>query len=145
MVIVILLVSIIVLLAVNALALFCVAGAIRSHTEEVENMTEALDKLTAQVAASNSAVDSAITLINTLADEIRNNVDDSDALNALADSLNQKSGELANAVVANTPQSSAPAPVDSGLPDGTSATPPVEPSPTGEVPPADVPPSNPDE
>jgi hypothetical protein len=136
----VLFVFIIVLLAVNALALFCVCGAIRSQTEEMENMTQALDDLRAKVEANSSVIDSAVTLINTLAEEIRNNIDDSDALEELASGLDAKSQALAAAVAANTPST---APVATPPGDATSATPPVEPAPTDE--PASPPPSNPDE
>jgi len=141
---------VIVLLAMNALALFCVFGALRSQTEEMEDMTQALDDLRAKVEANSSVIDSAVTLINTLAQQIRDNIDDSDALEELASGLDTKSQALAAAVAANTPNT---APAGTGLPDGTSATPPVEPSPTGDAPtpeaptgePASPPPSNPDE
>ncbi len=65
-------------------------------------MSEALDNLTAKVEAQTTVIDSAATLLATLANEIRDNAGDEDALNALADRLDANTTELANAVEANT-------------------------------------------
>jgi hypothetical protein len=140
----------ILLLIVNALALSGVKRVLHSLAEDLYDMTQALDDLRAKVEANSSVIDSAVTLINTLAEEIRNNIDDSDALEELANGLDAKSQALAAAVAANTPST---APVATPPGDATSATPPVEPSPTGEVPTPEAPtgdvssppPSNPDE
>jgi hypothetical protein len=64
-------------------------------------MSEALDRLTAEVSETKSAVDSAVALISGLAQQIRDNVSE-DALNALADSLDAQQAELAEAVTNNT-------------------------------------------
>lgn len=83
-------------------------------------MSAALDRITASITNANSTVDAAITLIANLADEIRARVDDSVALNALADELDAEQKKLADAIVTNTPeQPSAPAnqpPADSLTP-----------------------------
>lgn len=66
-------------------------------------MSTALDRLTAEVAETRNSVDSAITLINGLATQIRDNLGNDIALEALADSLDSKQTELAAAINANTP------------------------------------------
>lgn len=71
-------------------------------------MSAALDRLTLEVSENASAVDSAITLITNLAEQIRDALGDEDALNALADDLDAKSQALASAVAANTPASEEP-------------------------------------
>jgi peptidoglycan hydrolase CwlO-like protein len=75
----------------------------------LNNITEALEKMSAQlvalqnqVANNNKVVDSAIALIKGLADTIVALKDDPVALQALADSLQAKDAELAAAVAANT-------------------------------------------
>lgn len=74
-------------------------------------MSEATDRLAASVEHITSVADSAVALIGTLAQEIRDSIGNDDALNALADSLDAESSELAEAVTANTPAAD-PAPVD---------------------------------
>lgn len=66
-------------------------------------MSEALDNLTAKVEAQTTVIDSAATLLATLAQEIRDNAGDEEALNALADRVDANTAELAEAVQANTP------------------------------------------
>jgi hypothetical protein len=70
---------------------------------EVVKMAGELARLQTEVAEMSGVVDSAIGLINGLAQQIRDLATDPAALNALADSLDAKAGELAAAVVANTP------------------------------------------
>lgn len=70
---------------------------------QLKDMTEALDRLTASVAAESAVIDSAVTLLGTLAQEIRDNIGDDAALNALADGIDAKKSALADAVAANTP------------------------------------------
>lgn len=68
-----------------------------------KDMANALDNLTAKVTAENTVIDSAITLITGLADQIKAaNTANDPALNALADSIQAKSDALAAAVTANT-------------------------------------------
>lgn len=70
--------------------------------KELLVMSEALDRLTASVEANQSATDSVLALVATLAGEIRANVNDADALNALADKLDAENTTIAAAVTANT-------------------------------------------
>jgi len=66
-------------------------------------MKDELLKIEREVAESSDAVDAAVTLIGSLADEIRASAGDADKLNDLADKLDANSKRLADAVVANTP------------------------------------------
>lgn len=72
-------------------------------TREFKKMSAALDRLTTEVNENTAVIDSAVTLINGLAQQIRDAVDDPAKLNALADELDAKSNALAAAVAANTP------------------------------------------
>ena len=65
-------------------------------------MSAALDKLTSEVTEMSTAVDSAVTLIGGLADQIRELRDDPAKLDALADELDRKQTAIAEAVAANT-------------------------------------------
>lgn len=62
-----------------------------------------LTALKAQVEKNNQVIESAITLINGLADQIRNSANDPAAIQAIADSMNAESEKLAAAIAANTP------------------------------------------
>lgn len=66
-------------------------------------MAGELARLTTEVQEMAGVVDSAVALINGLAQQIRDLATDPAALNALADSLDSKAGELAAAVAANSP------------------------------------------
>ncbi len=66
-------------------------------------MSAALDKITAEVTETKGIIQSAVTLINGLAGQIRDLKDDPAALDALADSLDSDSKALADAVAANSP------------------------------------------
>jgi uncharacterized protein YigA (DUF484 family) len=66
--------------------------------ERIEEMSAALDRLTAEVAENRSSVDSAIALIAGLAQQIRDLSDDPAALNALADELDAQQADIAVAV-----------------------------------------------
>ena len=66
-------------------------------------MSAELDRLTASVAAEDTVIDSAVALINGLAQQIRDHANDPAALNALADDIDAKSAALSEAVTANTP------------------------------------------
>ena len=79
--------------------------------EGMIHMSAALDRITAEVAETKTAVASVLTLVAGLAEQIRNNAEDPVALNALADDLDAAQADIAAAVAANTP------------------TPPVEPEP----------------
>jgi hypothetical protein len=82
----------------------------------LKTMSEALDRLKASVESLTAVDTSAVALITGLAEEIRNNVDDSDALNALADKLDSDAATLSAAVTANTPAAS-PAPTPEPAPE----------------------------
>lgn len=64
------------------------------------NMSAELDRLTTEVAETKAGVASAITLIQGLAQQIRDNANDPAALKALADDLDASQTDLANAVTA---------------------------------------------
>ena len=66
-------------------------------------MSAALDKITAEVTETKGIIQSAVTLIEGLAQQIRDLKDDPAALDALADSLDTDSKALADAVAANSP------------------------------------------
>ncbi len=71
------------------------------HYPEIANMSAQLDALKAEVTATRGAVDSAIALIGSLADQIEQLKDDPAALQALADDLRDQREDLAEAVDAN--------------------------------------------
>src|SRR3954471_12885116 len=94
-------------------------------------MSTSLNRLTASVAALTSVSASAVALVGTLAQEIRDNIGNDDALNALADQLDTDKNSLADAITANTPAASdAPSGGDTPPAD----TPSPAPAPVGEVP-----------
>lgn len=66
-------------------------------------MSAATDKITAEVTETKGIIQSAITLIGSIAAQIRENKADQTALDALADSLDTDSSALAAAVAANSP------------------------------------------
>lgn len=68
-----------------------------------QKMAIDLTQLTTDVSADTDAVNSAVTLLNTLAAEITANANDPAALAALAASLEANTATLATAVTANTP------------------------------------------
>lgn len=73
-------------------------------------MASDLTALQAQVAQNTTIEESAVTLINGLAQQIADLKNDPAALQALADSLNGSATDLSNAITANTPPPPAPAP-----------------------------------
>lgn len=70
--------------------------------ERIASMSAELDRLTTEVSETSGVIDSAIVLLNGLAQQIRDLRTDPVALAALADSLDAKQAELADAVAANT-------------------------------------------
>lgn len=66
-------------------------------------MAADLTRLTAAVERDSTVNQSAITLLNSLSQLIRDNATDPAALTALADQLDAQQQALADAVVANTP------------------------------------------
>lgn len=71
-------------------------------------MSQQLDKLSQEVTQTTTVIDSAITLINGLSQQIRESVDDPAKLLDLANQLDAKQVALAEAVAANTPTPAAP-------------------------------------
>jgi uncharacterized coiled-coil protein SlyX len=71
--------------------------------ERLKTMSVALDRLTAEVTETNTAIDSVLTLVAGLAEQIRENAEDPAKLNALADELDAKQQAIAAAIAANTP------------------------------------------
>lgn len=69
----------------------------------VKHMSVEVDNLTAQVKANSDAIDSAVVLINGIADRIAAAGVDPVKLKALTDELRAKDDALSAAVVANTP------------------------------------------
>ena len=64
-------------------------------------MSEQLDYLTQQIADMKNTVDSAVTLIEVLADKIEQSQNDPAALQALADDLRSQRVALGNAVASH--------------------------------------------
>ncbi len=87
-----------------------VEEALKRIERRLDRMSVQLDRLTSEVAENSIAVDSAIVLLNRLAQMIRDSVDDPAALEALANDIDAKTNALAAAVVANTPAEPAPEP-----------------------------------
>lgn len=81
---------------------------------EIHHMALDLTQLQADVAAETTIDQSAIQLLNTLAQELRDSIGDPAALDALASQIEANSANLAAAVAANT----APAPTVPGVTPG---------------------------
>jgi len=96
-------------------------------------MSAELDRLTQEVQQNSSAVDSIITLVNGLAEQIRNSVNDPAALNQLADDLDAQQGRISAAVTANTP-----APPVEPEPPAEPEVPTTPETPVDETPPSDT-------
>lgn len=64
---------------------------------------EALDRLTTSVKNLTTAEESQTTLLKNLAQQIRDNASDPDALSALADSLDNDTAEINATIAENTP------------------------------------------
>lgn len=88
--------------------------ALDSLTLIGERMSAELDRLTQTVSKNNSMIDSGITLIKGLADEIRTLKAEPAKLSALADSLDAKAAALAAAIAENTPAAPQPIPTPPG-------------------------------
>lgn len=111
------------LIALATLAAVLVAA--RSHTRRLKDMSAALDNLAAKVAAIDTVIDSAVTTIQGLAQQVRENLTDPSALQRLADDLDAKSVALAAAIAESTStvtQPEPPAPVEEPAPEGDSTT-----------------------
>lgn len=70
--------------------------------KRIKHMSQEVDNLTAQVKANSEAIDSAVVLINGIADRIQAAGVDPAKLTALTDELRTKDQALSEAVVANT-------------------------------------------
>lgn len=90
---------------------------LNSIEERLKKMSKEIDALTAQVKANNDVIDSAVTLIKSLAQQFADAKTDPAKIQALSDEIKAKAGVLSEAVVANTPVATAPPVVE----------PPVEP------------------
>jgi SMC interacting uncharacterized protein involved in chromosome segregation len=71
---------------------------------EMQKMSAELDRLTREVAENGTVIQSAIVLLEGLAERIRELATDPAALTALADELDAKEQQLAAAITANTPE-----------------------------------------
>lgn len=80
-----------------------IRDAIAGLRREVKQMATVLDALTAQVAANNDQIGSAITLIGGLRQQIIDAGTDPAKLQALTDSLGSEDSKLAAAIAENTP------------------------------------------
>lgn len=78
--------------------------SLRRITEMEKRIMAAFEDLTAEVEETTTGIDSAITLIKGLSQLIKDAGNDPAKLKALTDKLDAKNKELADAVVANTPQ-----------------------------------------
>lgn len=93
--------------------------------ERITKMSAEFDRLTKEVGETKDAADKAVGLIQSLAQQIRDNVGDPAALTALADSLDASQKEINDAVDAagatptTTPTQPAPAPVEPAPVDNT--------------------------
>lgn len=78
--------------------------AILTAIQEGSTMvSQQLANLQAKVEQNNSVIDSAVTLLNGLSQQLRDIKDDPAAIQALADQLDSKDTELATAITTNTP------------------------------------------
>lgn len=101
----------------------------RLDQQEQSIMTD-LISLSAAVAQSRTVQDSAISLINQIADALADAKTDPAAIQALADQLNAQAASLAAAVTENTPAAEEQPPVDETPVDEPPVDePPVEPTP----------------
>jgi uncharacterized protein (DUF3084 family) len=70
--------------------------------KELPRMSQALDRIREEVTEAKTVATSAVQLLTSLAEQIRDLKDDPAALEALADELDQSNADLAAAVAANT-------------------------------------------
>jgi methyl-accepting chemotaxis protein len=81
----------------------------RTIRKELRAMAGELDRLTNEVAETRTATKAIVTLVEGLAQQIRDNAGDPEALNRLADELDAAQQEIADAVSANTKGEQPPA------------------------------------
>lgn len=77
--------------------------ALNTIIKRLNQMALNFSRLEAEVTEISSAVDSAVTLIQRIAQEIRDSITNQAKLEELANSLDAKATALAEAVAANTP------------------------------------------
>jgi peptidoglycan hydrolase CwlO-like protein len=75
--------------------------------EMVRGMATELENLRAQVQSNHDVIQSAILLINGIADRVKAAQSDPGALQSLADDLASQDADLAKAIAANTPAQNA--------------------------------------
>jgi hypothetical protein len=75
----------------------------RKQTKDGKIIMADLSNITAKVAANGSVIGSAVTLIEQIAEALRNAGSDQGAIDALAADLDAQAASLAAAVAANTP------------------------------------------
>ena len=95
------------------------ANLLETVIEGEKRMSAELDALAQQVAVTDNIMDSAITLIQGLAQQIQNAGTDPAKLQALTDDLMAKSNSLAAAIQANSAIISTPAPTPAPTPEPT--------------------------
>lgn len=78
--------------------------------EGMEKMSKELDRIVSETAEIKGSIDSAIALLEKLAQLIRDNVGNPAALTKIADDLDASGNALAAAVVANDPDNPDPTP-----------------------------------
>ena len=87
--------------------------------KELQMVSQQLADLQREVAETRSITQSAITLLEGLSAQIRENADDADAMRQLADELDQNQQTLAASIAANTPGGGpAPTPIEPTPPAG---------------------------
>lgn len=80
-----------------------ILALLKTINKKVNIVMTDLTRITEEVAENTSVIQSAIALLNDLAQQIRDNATDPAALEALADNLDANSNALGAAVAANTP------------------------------------------
>lgn len=112
-----------------------IVNLLRHINRKLHHMSNASQRMADSVHHMEAVADGAISLIRQIAQNIRDNAGDTDALNAFAAELDNKAGQLADAVTANTPVAS-PTPLpDNGGEVPAPAETPAEPAPAeGDAP-----------
>jgi chromosome segregation ATPase len=75
----------------------------RRHTKQGEKLMADLSRIQAEVAENGTVIGSAITLIQQIAEALRNTGTDQAAIDQLAADLDAQASALAAAITANTP------------------------------------------
>lgn len=94
-------VSLTILMPEVAAAIRDLAAAVRANTQQEHNLMTTLADVQTKVSAQSAGIDSAVVLLNQLAQLVRDNAADPVALAALADELDAKTAALAAAVAAD--------------------------------------------